>query len=85
MGRILRDRNSRVRVAEWLISSQIEAKKAQVTEAQMEVEKAKADLRTRGENKPKRYVWGCRLESHLGVVSLEFSLANFVISESFCS
>lgn len=43
-----------------LISSQIEAKKAQVTEAQVEVEKAKADLRTRGENKPKRYAWDCQ-------------------------
>lgn len=68
-----------------LISSQIEAKKAQVTEAQVEVEKAKADLRTRGENKPKRYAWDCRLERRLGVVSLGFSLANFVISESLYS
>lgn len=66
-----------------LISSQIEAKQAQVTEAQVELEKAKADLRMRGENRPKRYVWGCHLESRLGVVSLGFSLANFVISESF--
>lgn len=68
-----------------LISSQIEAKKAQVTEAQVEVEKAKADLRTQEENKPKRYAWDFRLERHLGVVSLGFSLANFVISESLYS
>lgn len=68
-----------------LISSQIEAKQAQVTEAQVELEQATADLRTRGENKPKRYVRGCRLGSRLGVVSLGFSLANFVSSESFCS
>lgn len=39
-----------------LISSQIETKKAQVAEAQVELEKAKADLRIRGESKSKRYV-----------------------------
>lgn len=67
------------------LQQKIEAKQAQVTEAQVELEQAKADLRTRGENKPKRYVRGCRLGSRLGVVSLGLSLANFVISEGFCS
>lgn len=35
------------------LQQKIEAKQAQVTKAQVELEKAKADLRTRGENKPK--------------------------------
>lgn len=35
------------------LQQKIEAKQAQVTEAQVELEQAKADLRTRGENKPK--------------------------------
>ncbi|XP_038198554.1 DNA topoisomerase I, mitochondrial isoform X3 [Arvicola amphibius] len=36
------------------LQQKIEAKQAQVTEAQVELEKAKADLRMQGENKPKR-------------------------------
>lgn len=45
----------RGQVCVGLVSSQIEIKEAQVTEAQAELERAKADLRTHGESKSKRY------------------------------
>lgn len=51
------------------VSSQIETKKAQVAEAQVELQKAETDLRMRGDSKSKRYVWGCcpeRLGPSLG-------------------
>lgn len=46
-------------VVQAFASSQIETKKAQVAEAQAELQKAENDLRMRGDSKPKRYVWGC--------------------------
>lgn len=65
--------------------SQIETKKAQVAEAQVELQKAETDLRMRGDSKPKRYVWGCCPESHdpaagaepWSALTLRFSVAIF--------
>lgn len=76
------------------VSSQIETKKAQVAEAQVELQKAETDLRMRGDSKLKRYVWGCCPESHdsgaqprsvwvWSALALRFSLATVVIFESF--
>lgn len=75
-------------------SSQIETKKAQVAEAQAELQKAENDLRMRGDSKPKRYVWGCCPESRdpgaqprsvwvWSALTLRFSLATVVIFENF--
>lgn len=69
-------------------------KKAQVAEAQEELQKAEIDLRMRGDSKSKRYVCGCCPEScdpgaQLGLVwvwsalALRFSLATVVILEGF--
>lgn len=76
------------------VSPQIETKKAQVAEAQVELQKAETDLRMRGDSKSKRYVLGCCLKSRdpgaqwgsvwvWSALAFRFSLATVVIFEGF--